>query len=180
MEVRQISREVRYRGKVFDLIVDEVVYPSGATGVREIAHHPGGAVVVPLLPDGRVIMVRQLRYPLGRRLLELPAGKLSPGEDPADAARRELTEETGWIAGRLAKLTSIFTTPGFCDEELHLFLGTDLHESPSGHRREEGELTMTVEMIPLQDAIGMVERGEIADGKSVAGLLLAGRTWRPS
>lgn len=175
MEVRQVSRDVVYRGRVFDLIVDRVLYPSGASGLREIAHHPGGAVVVPLLPDGGVIMVEQLRYPLERRLLELPAGKLSPGEDPAVCAGRELTEETGWIAGRLEKLTSIYTTPGFCDEQLHLFLGTDLRESSGGHRREEGELTMTVRVIPLRETIGMIERGEITDGKSVAGLLLAER-----
>ena len=170
-----MTREVLYHGKVFDLIVDKVLYPSGTSGIREIAHHPGGAVVVPLLPDGGVIMVEQLRYPLGRRLLELPAGKLAPGEDPAAAAGRELTEETGWIAGRLRKLTSIHTTPGFCDEELHLFLGTELRESPAGHRREEGELTMTVRVIPLHESIAMIERGEITDGKSVAGLLLADR-----
>ena len=84
-----------YRGKVFDLIVDRVEYPSGNTGVREIAHHPGGAVVVPLLDDGRVLLVKQLRYPFGRHIVEVRAGKLSPGEEPRVAAARELEEETG-------------------------------------------------------------------------------------
>lgn len=178
MEVRQLSRDVRYRGKVFDLIVDQVAYPSGATGIREIAHHPGGAVVVPLRDDGLLILVEQLRYPLGRRLLELPAGKLGPGEDPAVAAARELTEETGWIAGRLEQLTSLFTTPGFCDEELHLFLGTGLRESPLGPRREAGEQSMTLHLLTPDDALQMVEDGRIRDAKTVAGLLLAERRLR--
>jgi ADP-ribose pyrophosphatase len=175
MEVRKIRRDVLYRGKVFDLIVDQVGYPSGVTGIREIAHHPGGAVVVPVFPDGRLMLVEQYRYPLGLRLMELPAGKLSPGEDPRDAAARELTEETGWIAGRLEKLTSIYTTPGFCDEELHLFLGTDLHESPEGHRREEGEYTMTVHRFTFDEVLARIAAGELRDGKTVAGVLLA---WR--
>jgi ADP-ribose pyrophosphatase len=174
-ELTRLRRDILYHGKVFDLIVDQVRYPSGRTGVREIADHPGGAVVVPLLPDGRVIMVQQLRYPFDRHLLELPAGKLSPGEDPAAAAARELTEETGWIAGGLEVLTSIYTSPGFCNEELHLFLGTDLRESPQGHRREEGEFSMTVHFVPLEEAVGRVVRGEIRDAKTIAGLLLAER-----
>ncbi len=173
IELKQIRRDVLYRGRIFDLFVDQVEYPSGNRSVREIAHHPGGAVTVPLLDDGRVILVRQLRYPLGRHILELPAGKLNPGEDPAIAAARELEEETGWVAGRLQKLTSIYTTPGFCDEELHLYLATGLTPSPDGHRREEGEFTMTVEMIPLAEALAMVGRGELKDGKTIVGLLLA-------
>lgn len=179
-EVKQLRRDVLYRGKVFDLIVDRVLYPSGAEGVREIARHPGGAVVVPLLDDGRVILVEQLRYPLGRRLLELPAGKLAPGEEPARAAERELREETGWTAASLEKLTSLFTTPGFCDEELHIFLGHGLREDPEGCRREEGEATMTLRLMTLDEALAAVETGEIRDAKTIAGLLLAERRlhWR--
>jgi ADP-ribose pyrophosphatase len=172
MELKRLKREVLYTGKVFDLIVDEVEYPSGRRGVREIAHHPGGAVVVPLLDKEQVIFVRQLRYPFGRHILELPAGKLSPGEDPEAAARRELEEETGWIAGHLTKLTSIYTTPGFCDEELHLFLATDLQEAPGGHKREEGEYSMTIHTYPLSEALRMIEAGEIKDSKTIVGLLL--------
>lgn len=174
-ELKQLRRDVLYRGKVFDLIVDQVQYPSGATGIREVARHPGGAVVVPLLGDGRVVLVRQLRYPFGRHLLELPAGKLGPGEDPAVAAGRELTEETGWVAGSLEKLTSIYTSPGFCDEELHIYLGRDLCESPDGHKREEGEYSMTLHMMTLEEAVDLVIRGEIRDAKTIAGLLLAER-----
>lgn len=175
MELKRLRREVLYQGKVFDLIVDQVEYPSGNRGIREIAQHPGGAVIVPILDDGQVILVRQLRYPLGRRILELPAGKLNPGEDPVLAAGRELSEETGWMAGKLKRLISMCTTPGFCDEILHLYLATHLVPSPGGHRREEGEFGMTVEMYPLTRAVEMAIHGEIEDGKTIVGLMLADR-----
>jgi ADP-ribose pyrophosphatase len=175
VELKQLAREIVYRGKVIDLIVDTVEYPGGATGIREIAHHPGGAVAVPLFDDGRVMLVRQLRYPFGRHIVEFPAGKLHQGEDPAAAAARELTEETGWVAGKLEKLAVLCSTPGFCDEVLHLFLATDLKNSPDGPRREEGEFTMTILTLPVADAVAMVERGEIEDAKTVAGLLLLER-----
>lgn len=174
-ELKLIKRDLLYAGKVFDLVVDEVEYPSGKRGVREVARHPGGAVVVPLLDDENVLMVRQLRYPFGTHVLELPAGKLSPNEDPEVAARRELEEETGWTASRLEKLSSIYTTPGFCDEVLHIFLATGLLELPSGHRREEGELTMTLHSIQLVDAIRMCVKNELHDSKTIVGLLLAER-----
>jgi ADP-ribose pyrophosphatase len=171
MELKRLSRQVVYTGKVFDLIVDQVEYPSGNTGVREIAHHPGGAVAVPILDDGQVVLVKQLRYPFGTHIYELPAGKLAPGEDPKVAAGRELEEETGYIAGSLQHLTSIYSTPGFCDEELHIFLATQLSKSHHGHRREEGEFSMTVESMPLQEALAMVEGGVIKDSKTIVGLL---------
>jgi ADP-ribose pyrophosphatase len=173
MDVEQLKREILYRGKVFDLIVDHVRYPSGSTGIREIAHHLGGAVVVPLADDRTVLLVEQLRYPLGRRILELPAGKLFPGEDPLLAARRELEEETGWSAGRMEKLASFYTTPGFCDEELHLYLGRELRRTVQGPHREEGEHGMTVHAIPFAEAVAMAKRGKIPDGKTIVGLLLA-------
>jgi ADP-ribose pyrophosphatase len=125
-ELKLLSRELLYTGRVIDLLVDRVEYPSGRSGVREIARHPGGAVTVPLLDDGRVILVSQLRYPLGKRVTELPAGKLAPGEDPLAAAKRELAEETGYSAGSLEHLVTIYTSPGFCDEVLHVYLARGL------------------------------------------------------
>ncbi len=100
---------------------------------------------------------------------------MSPGEDPEVAAARELEEETGWVAGNLEKLTSIYTTPGFCDEELHIYLATGLSVSTDGHKREEGELGMTVHMLLLSEALRMVEAGAIQDSKTIVGLLLVGR-----
>ena len=178
MELKQLDRKVLYSGKVFDLIVDQVEYPSGNKGIREIAHHPGGAVTVPILDDGRVLLVRQLRYPFGKHIFELPAGKLGPEEDPQVAAARELEEETGYSAGSFEHLSSIYTTPGFCDEELHIFLATGLHQSPHGHRREEGEFSMTIQPMLLQEAITMIEAGEIKDAKAIIGLLLIERRMR--
>jgi len=174
-EIRQIHRDILYRGRVIDLIVDEVEYPSGSRGVREIAHHPGGAVAIPLFDDGRMIFVKQLRYPFGTHLLELPAGKLSPGEDPEACAARELEEETGWVAVRWEKLASIYTAPAFCDEVLHLFLATGLSESPHGPDRGEGESTMTVHPMLLSEAVRMVEDGSIQDAKTICGILLVNR-----
>ena len=171
MELKQVKREVLYTGRSFDLIVDDVEYPSGRRSVREIARHPGGAVVVPLFRNDDVLLIRQLRYPIDRHIFELPAGKLNAGEDPVMAAARELEEETGWTATGMEKLVSIYTTPGFCDEILHIYLATDLRESEHGHRREEGEFSITTHRLPLQEAIRMISAGEIQDGKTIVGLL---------
>jgi ADP-ribose pyrophosphatase len=172
-ELRVLRRDVLYTGKVFDLVVDRVALPSGREGVREVARHPGGSVIIPLFADGTVLLVEQLRYPLGKRLLELPAGKRAAGEEPASAARRELEEETGYRAGRIEKLLAIYTTPGFCDEELHLFRALDLTAVPGGPRREEGEHSMTLHRMPLDQARALIEQGAIADAKTIIGLLLA-------
>ena len=175
VELKQLSRTHLYSGRIIDLYVDEVEYPSGKKTVREVAHHPGGAAVVPLTDDGQVILVDQLRYPLARHILELPAGKLGAGEDPAHCAIRELDEETGWIAGSLTKLCAFYTSPGFCDELLHIYLARDLRLSPDGHKREEGEFTMSMLILPLRDALAMIDRGEITDAKTIIGLILAAR-----
>lgn len=170
-----LQSEKKYAGKVFDLIVDEIEYPSGNKSVREVASHPGGAVVVPLLPNDEVILVRQFRYPVQKLLYELPAGKLNYGEDPAVCARRELEEETGYIVGKLRKLTAIYTTPGFCNEQLHLYLATELTKSVHGQQLEEGEASLTVEVFPLSRTIEMIEQGIIVDGKTICGILMVDR-----
>jgi ADP-ribose pyrophosphatase len=170
-----LRSEKKYVGKVFDLIVDEIEYPSGNKSIREVASHPGGAVVVAVLPNNDLVLVRQFRYPVQDFIYELPAGKLNPGEDPADCARRELEEETGYLAGLWKPLASIFTTPGFCNERLHLFLATDLRKSEKGQQLEEGEATLTVETFPLHRVINMIETGKIDDAKTICGVFLAER-----
>ena len=174
-DLKVLKSERLYVGKVFNLLVDQIEYPSGNRGKREVAEHPGGAVVVPLLPNGDLILVRQFRYPMKKFLYELPAGKLYAGEDPAVCAKRELEEETGYTSSSWEKLTAIYTTPGFCDELLHLFLARNVESSGKGQQLDEGELNLTVEVFPLRKAITMIEEGEIIDGKSICGILLAER-----
>jgi len=170
--IKTLKSEKRYSGTVFNLIVDEVEYISGTRGLREVAEHPGGAVVVPLLDDGTVLLVHQYRYPLKKELFELPAGKLDPGEDPQVCAARELEEETGYTAGSLKKLTAIYTSPGFCSEQLHIFLATGLKKSSRGQQLEEGESDLTIRQLPFDEALNMIEQGDIVDGKTICGILL--------
>ncbi|NLB18097.1 MAG: NUDIX hydrolase, partial [Syntrophomonadaceae bacterium] len=118
--------EMIFAGRMIKLRSDTVVLPNGKEATRECIEHPGAVAIVALDEQERVCMVRQYRYPVGQELLEIPAGKLSPGENPLDCARRELLEETGISAGHWEKLFSYYSTPGFCDEMLHMYLARDL------------------------------------------------------
>ncbi len=163
--------EIIYRGKVFDLQVDEITYNSGNKGIREIAIHAGGAVVLPLKDDGKIIMVRQFRYPFNKFMLELPAGKLDKGEDPFNCAYRELEEETGYKSDNIIKLGAICTTPGFCSEILHLYLARDLVTGK--HNREEGEAGMEVFEFSIEELETKIRNGEITDAKTICAFHLA-------
>ncbi|MBI2619263.1 MAG: NUDIX hydrolase [Ignavibacteriales bacterium] len=180
LPLKILKSETRYTGKVFDLIVDEIEYPSGNRGIREVARHPGGAVVVPMLDDSTLLLIRQFRYPTREMLYEVPAGKLNEGEDPLQCAKRELEEETGFTATSFRKLTAIYTTPGFCNEQLHLYLATGLTETDHGQQLEEGEQNLTLERVPFARAITMIESGAIVDSKTICGILLAERVLRKS
>lgn len=166
-----IKSETLFRGKVFDLQVDQIEYNSGNPGVREIAIHPGGAVVVPVKDDGRIIFVKQFRYPLQKVLLELPAGKLEIGEDPLKCATRELEEETGYKAEEITKLGAIYTTPGFCTEVLHIYMAKGL--TPGNHNREEGEHGMEVLELTREEIEEKIKNGDLVDAKSLSGILMA-------
>ncbi len=170
-----IKSEKLYRGRIIDLIIEDVEDPPGNIRKREIVSHPGGSVVVPLLDTGDVIFVRQYRYPHKEFILEVPAGKLEPNEDPLTAAKRELQEETGYMADTYEKLTAMFTTPGFCNEVLHIYLATGLKKTAQGQNLDEGEQSLTVEYLPLSTAVEMIVRGEIGDSKTIAGILLTER-----
>ncbi len=176
MLLKLLRRNRLYNGRVFNVIVDDVEYPSGNRSIREVAEHGGGAVAVALLSNGDVILINQHRYPFDKFIWELPAGKLDEGEDPLRCAQRELEEETGYMAGEWRKLTAIYTSPGFCSEVLHIYLATGSVPAPGGRRLEEGEESMTVRILPLDEAIAMIDRGEIVDAKTICGLLLAQRT----
>ena len=169
----QLAQRRVYTGRVVHLDVDTVRFPDGSTGEMEMLRHPGAAAVLPFASDPRgadptVLMIRQYRYATGGPLFEIPAGRLDPGEAPEHCARRELQEEVGVTAGRLERLTTIWTTPGFTDERIHLFWAADL--TAGAHAREADEFIEVVPK-PLSEVLGMVKRGEICDGKSVVAIL---------
>ena len=156
-----------YRGLIVNLTVDQITTAGGIDAVREVFHHPGGAAVVPILPGGDVILVRQFRYPVQQDLLELPAGKIDPGETPESTARRELAEEVGFRAGVLEKLGEFYTTPGFCTEKLHLFMATDL--SPTDEKGDDDE-EIVVERFSLIELESFLYSGRLADAKTIIGI----------
>ncbi|MBV9924179.1 MAG: NUDIX hydrolase [Acidobacteria bacterium] len=166
-----LSREEVFGGKLINVVRD-TVREGEQTYLREVVRHPGGAAAVPFFEDGSVAFVSQYRHPARKYTLELPAGKLDPGERPAETAARELEEELGVVAGRLEPLSEFYTTPGFCGEKLWVFLATELRETE--HRREEDEIIEVVRM-PFARALEMAFAGEFEDAKTIIGLLLAAR-----
>lgn len=167
---RTVESEEIYRGRLVSLRVDTVQLPDGFRTRREIVVHGEAVAVVPILPDGRVILVRQFRKPAEAELIEIPAGGVEPGEDPEACVRRELAEETGYRPGRLIRLARFYLAPGYSTEFMHLYLALDL--SPTDGRPEADE-RIEVLRLPLAEAIGLIEREEIRDCKTIAGLLLA-------
>lgn len=168
------SRRV-YSGRIIHVDVDTVRFPDGSTGEIEMVRHSGASAVLPFLSDPagedpQVLLVRQYRYAAEGFIYEVPAGRLDPGESPLDCARRELEEETGCTAASVEPLTTIYTTPGFTDERIHLFMAVGLTHGE--HRRERDEF-MEVERLSLSRALELVERGQITDAKTVVTLLYA-------
>ena len=161
------------RGFHLEVSHERVTLPNGREVRLDIVHHPGAAAVVPFASDDDVLLLRQFRHAAGGSILEVPAGKLDAGEDPARCAARELEEEAGQRAGRLEALGSIWTTPGFTDERIHLFAAFDLTPVPS--RPEDDEVIFEVLRVPLAEALGLVWRGELSDAKSALALLHAAR-----
>jgi len=171
MNYKIVKSEVIFRGKVFNTKVDQIEYNSGNKAVREVAEHPGGAVVVPLTSDGKIVMVTQHRFPMNKVLLELPAGKLNKDEDPFVCAVRELEEETGYKSDNVKELGSIYTTPGYSTEKLWIFLAKDLKSGD--HNREEGEFGMEVFEFTLDEIEDKIYKAEIVDSKTICGIFLA-------
>jgi ADP-ribose pyrophosphatase len=166
-----LSSEEVYAGRLIDVVRD-TVREGEVTYVREVVRHPGGAGVVALFDDGTTALVRQYRHPAREYVLEIPAGKLDPGERPRETAARELEEELGFRAGRLEQLSEFYTTPGFCAERLWVFLATELRETAS---RLEADEIIEVVRLPFPGALALVASGEIADAKTIIGLTLAAR-----
>ena len=170
----KVSSTRAYHGRVISLDVDEVRFPDGSTGSLEMIRHPGASAIVPLMGDGvsdpQVLLIRQYRYAANGFLYEISAGRLDEGETPMECAHRELSEETGYRAQRVEHLFTMFTTPGFTDEKIHLFLATGL-TSGEAHR----DVDEFMELVPtrLSKALSMVEQGEIQDAKTALALLYA-------
>lgn len=168
-----LDGQVIYPGKIIRVEQWRVRLPDGETAMREIVCHRGAAAVVPVDAEGNVILVRQHRIAVDRVTLEIPAGKFDhPGEDPLECAQRELSEETGFVARNWQKLTCMETTPGFCNERIHIFLATDL--APGSTHPDDDEFVATVR-VPLDEAAERVMRGEFRDGKTALALLMAAR-----
>ncbi|MFQ5746624.1 MAG: NUDIX hydrolase [Gemmatimonadota bacterium] len=175
----RIGGRLAYEGRVLDVHVDRVRLPNGAEGELEIIRHVGAAAVVPVLRPGEwdgtgpgVILLRQYRYAAGGMIWEVPAGKLDAGESPVDCARRELEEEAGVRAREIRPLTRIFTTPGFTDEQIHLFAALGLERTRSAHGALE---VIERHEMPLERALAMIGSGEIRDAKTLCALLFAAR-----
>jgi ADP-ribose pyrophosphatase len=173
--VGKVDGRRAYTGRILNVDVDTVRFPDGSTGELEMIRHPGASAVVPFLSDPgggdpQLLLIRQYRYAAERFLYEIPAGRLEPGEDPAECARRELQEETGCRAERVERLFTMYTTPGFTDEKIHLFLAVGLTMGETGREADE---FITVETVTLSRALEMVEQGEIQDAKTALGLLYA-------
>ncbi len=159
---------VLYQGRRFRVERAVQVTPDGAEHVREVVRHPGAVVILPLLEDGRVCFVRNYRVAVDQKLIELPAGTLEPGEDPAETALRELAEETGYRAGSIEHLLSFCMSPGILDEKMHLYLARQLQPGPLALDAGEDIEPM---LCTWEESLQMVERGEIHDAKTLVGLL---------
>ena len=169
----QIATRRMYSGKVVRIDVDTVRFPDGSTGDLELIRHPGAAAVIPCASeppgaDPTILMIKQYRYATGGTVWEIPAGTLGPGEDPEACARRELREEAGVTAGRVERLTSIWTTPGFTDEVIHLYWARDL--TPATAAREPDEYIEVVPR-PLSQVLSGIRDGEIRDAKTMVAIL---------
>lgn len=163
-----MGHRVVYDGRVLSLHVDEVEEPGGVRATREVVRQRGSVATLAVSADDRVILVRQYRYAVDDALWELPAGRIDPGETPEQGARRELMEEVGLEAGVVEPLATFYTTPGFCDELMHVFRATELRQVPP---RPEDDERIEPRWFGLDEALAMIERGEIREGKTLVALL---------
>ena len=163
------SREIVFTGRVLDVGIENHQMPDGRQSSFEIIRHPGGAAVLPVLPDGRVLLIRQFRPAIGEMIYEIPAGRLEPGESAQECAGRELMEEVGYSAAQIVPLGGFWSTVGFCDEYIHLFLGRDLTVAEQNLEPDE-----IIELCPMTftEALEKAKDGEILDSKTQLALLL--------
>jgi len=167
--VRVLSHRRVYDGKILSLELDEIREEGGVKALREVVRHRGSVAALPVDDEGRLVLVRQYRHPIGQTLWEVPAGLLEKGESPEQAIRREIEEEVGRRAGDLEPLALFHPTPGFCDEVLHLFRATRLEETPVRHDEDE---VLEVKWFTLDEARRMMRAGELRDAKTLVALLM--------
>jgi ADP-ribose pyrophosphatase len=170
MKMRVLDRDVMYRGRLFRLVRSRVRFAGRAPVTRDCVEHPGAVAVVPIQPGNRVVLIRQYRFAVRGTLWEIPAGTLEPGESPRRCAGRELMEEIGYRAGRLERLGTFYTAPGFCSERIHLFLARDLRPE---RRPGDADEFIRPRTVSWTEAIRMAVSGRIHDAKTLAGLFLA-------
>jgi ADP-ribose diphosphatase len=172
-----LNSEIVYQGKVFGVRRDEVIEPGGVRATREVVTHPGSVVVLPVLPDGRILMIQQYRYATRQFLWELVAGRIDEGESVQKAAARELLEETGYSAKRFRVFLDMFPTPGFLEERMYVLLATGLSE---GQAQPEEDERITMKTFSRAQLEKMIRRNELRDAKSIAGLLYYFRFLAPA
>jgi ADP-ribose pyrophosphatase len=171
-----LSSQEIYRGRVFGVTID-TIREGDQIYQREVVHHPGSAVIIPVLEDGTIALVRQYRHPTVRYLLEAPAGTLNHGEAPEQGAARELEEELGLVASCMEKLSEFFVSPGFCEEKMWVYLATGLTET--SQQLDDDEIVEVVRL-PFPQALSMITTGEIEDAKTIIGIMLAAPRLGPS
>ena len=176
-KAKVLSSETVYQGKVFGVRRDEVVEPGGVRATREVVTHPGSVVVLPVFPDGRILMIQQYRYATRQFLWELVAGRIDEGESLQKAAARELSEETGYSAKRFRVFLDMFPTPGFLEERMYVLLATGLTE---GQAQPEEDERITMKAFTRLQLEKMIRRNELRDAKSIAGLLYYFRFLAPA
>jgi ADP-ribose pyrophosphatase len=176
-DFKVLKAEKIYSGRVVGLSRETIAFPDGKEAVREIVRHPGASAMVPMISPTEVILIKQFRYSAKKMLWEIPAGTLEPGETALACAERELVEEIGYRAGKMTPLGGFYTSPGFCNEFLHLFLATDLEPSQSNLDKDE---RLEVHRMPMKEALRKIETGDIIDAKTIAGLLKVSRMTGPT
>lgn len=170
-----LSSETVFKGKLLDVRRDTVRLPDGSTATREYIKHPGASMIVPVLPDGQVVLLRQYRYPMHKAFVEFPAGKIEPGEPPLATAQRELTEETGYRASKWTELTTIHNAIGYADERIVLYMAEGLER---GVQKLDEHEFVEVFSAPLESLMAWIEAGEVTDVKTVIGAFFLERRRR--
>ncbi|WP_461201768.1 NUDIX hydrolase [Anoxybacillus sp. TBDG-1] len=167
---KTISKQRIFSGKVIDVYVEDVLLPNGETSKREVVKHPGAVAVLAITEENKIVLVRQYRKALERVLVEIPAGKLEKGEAPLETAKRELEEETGYVCENMEPLHSFYTSPGFADELVHIFLAKGLTKKSEKQMLDDDEFVDVLE-VTLEEALNMVKEGQIYDAKTIYAIL---------